>query len=150
MAQQTYSTKRKEVVRNWHLIDAENRVLGQISTEIVTLLMGKNKVDYTPSLEMGDRVVVINAKAVVLTGNKEDGKVYKWHTGYRGGLKEAKVSEIRAKDATKLITNAVNGMLPKNRLRKVRMANLHVYEKSTHPYTAQIKVESSDSKKGDK
>lgn len=151
MAQQTHSTKRKDVVRKWHLIDASNKVLGQISTEIVTLLMGKHKVDYTPSLDMGDKVVVINAKKIVLTGNKELGKVYHWHTGYMGGIKDTTAAEIRAKDATKLITKAVNGMLPKNRLRSVRMANLYVYEDSNHPYTAQVNHgKSSNKSKGDK
>jgi len=150
MAQQTHSTKRKDVVRKWHLIDASNKVLGQISTEIVTLLMGKHKVDYTPSLDMGDKVVVINAKKVVLTGNKEFGKVYHWHTGYMGGIKNTTVSEIRSKDATKLIKMAVNGMLPKNRLRGVRMANLYVYEDSNHPYAAQVNYKKSNKSKGDK
>ena len=147
MAQQTHSTKRKDVVRNWHLIDAKNQVLGKISADIVAKLMGKNKVDYSPSLDMGDRVVVINAKEVVLTGNKEDRKVYHWHTGYMGGIKQATAGEVRAKNAAELVTRAVNGMLPKNRLRKVRMANLHVYEGSDHPYTAQTSKKSS---KGDK
>lgn len=147
MAQKTHSTKRKEITRNWHLIDAKGQVLGKISAEIVTILMGKNKIDYSPSLDMGDRVVVINAKEVVLTGNKEERKVYHWHTGFMGGIKDKTAAEVRAKNATELVTRAVNGMLPKNRLRKVRMANLHVYEGATHPYTAQTSKKSS---KGDK
>ena len=148
MSQKTYSAKRKDVKRNWHLVDADGMVLGQLATKVCDLLIGKHKVDYTPSLEMGDRVVVINAEKVVLTGNKEGRKTYYWHTGYMGGIKQATASEIRKKDATKLITNAVNGMLPKNRLRKVRMANLHVYNDDKHPYGAQLSNKSSQ--KGDK
>lgn len=138
MAQKTYSIKKEDVKVNWHLIDATDKVLGKTATEIVTLLMGKHKVNYTPSMDMGDKVVVINSKNIVLTGNKDQRKIYRWHTLYRGGLKESTAAEIREKNPNKLIINAVTGMLPKNRLRNDRLANLYVYEGNEHPHAAQV------------
>ncbi len=139
MTKTTSATKKKEVVKKWHHLDAENRVLGQLANEIVELLMGKHKVNYSPNMNMGDGVIVTNSKKVVLTGNKELGKVYYRHSRKVGNLKSLTASQIRAKNPNKLIYLAVKGMLPKNKLRKARLANLKIYEGAEHPHEAQIK-----------
>ena len=119
----TYSAKPLEVERKWYLIDAENEVLGRLATKIANILRGKNKPEYTPHVDTGDFVIVINAEKVVLTGKKETDKKYYHHTGYPGGLKSASVKEVREKAPEKLIENAVRGMLPHNTLGSEQFQN---------------------------
>lgn len=116
------------------LFDASGKVLGRLSSEIAQVLRGKDRVDYTPNIDNGVRVVVINSDKVVLTGAKEKEKKYYHHTGYSGGIKEINVSDQRKKDSTWIIKNAVKGMLPKNKLAKVMMTHLHVFADDKHKY----------------
>ncbi len=139
MIVKTEIPKAKEWKREWHLVDVGGKVLGRVATEIVAMLMGKKKVNYAPNVDMGDRVVVINANQVVLTGKKESGKVYRRHSQYPGGMKELRAAELRRKRPGKMIELAVKGMLPDNRLRKRRMARLTVFGGSEHPYENQLK-----------
>ena len=135
----TYTAKKSELKPEWHLLDAENQVLGKLSTQIVTILMGKNKVTYSPNLNCDEQVVVINSSKVVLTGNKEMGKIYQSHSGMVGRLKTKTAEQVRKVNPNKMIFNAVRGMLPKNKLRKRRLANLHIYAGSENPHSAQVK-----------
>lgn len=114
----------KNFARETHTIDASGKVLGRLSSEIAHLLIGKHKVDYSPEADMGDKVVITNADKVVVTGNKEDQKVYRKHSGYPGGFKEVAYAKLKKEQPNKIIQAAVKGMLPKNRLQKVRMARL--------------------------
>lgn len=134
----TYSIKKAELDSKWHLIDADGKVLGRIATEIVALLVGKNKVNYTPNLNCGDYVIVINSKKVVVTGNKEEDMYFYRHSGVVGNLKKANISTLRKSNPNRIIYEAVKGMLPKNKLRKVRLSNLRIFEGSEHPHTAQV------------
>jgi large subunit ribosomal protein L13 len=143
----TYSQKPSEVSRRWILIDAASAPLGRVSTEIAKYLIGKYKPTYTPHIDGGDYVVVINAKDAVVTGDKERGKVYYRHSGFPGGIKDARLEEVREKFPERIIENAVKGMLPKNKLSPERMARLKVFAGSEHAHAAQkpekitIKVE---------
>lgn len=134
----TYSQKPTEVERNWVLIDAaEAPTLGRLSAKIATLLTGKAKPTYTPHTDGGDYVVVINADQVKVTGNKEEDKMYYRHSGFPGGLKEASLKELRAKNPTMIIEKAVYGMLPTNKLRDDRMKRLKIYAGAEHNHVAQ-------------
>jgi large subunit ribosomal protein L13 len=133
----TYSQKPTEVSRRWILIDAKDAPLGRLSTEIAKYLIGKYKPSYTPHVDGGDYVVVINAKETVVTGNKEDDKIYYRHSGFPGGIKDATLKEVREKFPERLIENAVKGMLPKNKLSSGRMQRLKVFPGSEHAHTAQ-------------
>lgn len=133
----TYSQKPTEVTRRWVLIDAKDAPLGRLSTEIAKYLIGKYKPSYTPHVDGGDYVVVINASETVVTGNKEDDKIYYRHSGFPGGIKDATLKEVREKFPERLIENAVKGMLPKNKLSDGRMARLKVFAGSDHAHTAQ-------------
>ena len=133
----TYSAKPLEVERKWYLIDAEGEVLGRLATKVANILRGKNKPEYTPHVDTGDFVIVINAEKVVLTGKKETDKIYYHHTGVPGGLKSASVKEVREKAPEKLIENAVKGMLPHNTLGDEQFQKLKVYAGSQHPHAAQ-------------
>lgn len=124
--------------RQYHLFDANNKVLGRLSTEIVTVLTGKNKVNYAPHIDGGDVVVVINAQKVRVTGNKEIGKKYHDYTGYAGNLKEVTVKEMREKDAGEIIRRSVVGMLPKNKLGRKMQTRFFIYNGSE--YTEKIDV----------
>lgn len=130
----TYQPKEKDIKRNWHLIDADGKVLGRLSTQIAQLLIGKHKVNYATHMDMGDNVVVINASKVILTGKKAADKVYFSHSGYPGGLKEVKYTKLMKDNPSEVITRAVTGMLPKNRTQKKRLARLKVYPGSNHKY----------------
>jgi large subunit ribosomal protein L13 len=136
----TVFPSKNEVIRAWHLIDADNKVLGRVASEIARILMGKNKPIYTPFLDTGDHVVVINASKVRLTGRKEEQKVYRRHTGYPGGLIETAVKEVRANHPTRIVEDAVAGMLPKTKLGKHMIKKLKVYAGDTHPHQAQQPV----------
>ncbi len=133
----TYIPKSEEIERNWRLVDADGKVLGRIATEIADILRGNNKPVFTPHLDTGDFVVVVNAEKIKLTGNKMADKVYYHHTGFPGGIKGITAEKLLEKEPGKLITEAVKGMLPKNKLRKQFMGKLKVYVGSKHPHEAQ-------------
>ena len=135
-----YIQKPSEVQRKWHLIDAEGKTLGRLSTEIAKLLRGKHKVTFTPHVDGGDYVVVINADKIEVTGKKRDNKVYRHHTGYIGGLKEINFKKLQEKKPEEVIRLSVSGMLPKNKLRAPMMKRLRIFAGSEHTHQAQ-KVE---------
>lgn len=137
MTKKTYSQKPSEVTRRWILVDAKDAPLGRIATQISKYLIGKYKPTYTPHIDGGDYVVVINAKETVLTGNKETAKLYYRHSGFPGGIKDASVKEVREKFPERLIEEAVKGMLPKNKLSPERMKRLRVFAGAEHAHTAQ-------------
>src|SRR5438477_5138988 len=124
-------------LRKWHVIDADGAVLGRLAVQIANILRGKNKPVYTPHLDAGDFVVVINAEKVVVTGKKETNKKFMTYSGWKGGEKYTSVEQVRARHPEKLITHAVRGMVPKNRLGRVLMTKLKVYRGSDHPHAAQ-------------
>jgi large subunit ribosomal protein L13 len=125
------------VESRWHLIDAGGRVLGRIATEAARLLQGKHKASYTPFIDTGDHVVVVNAAKVKLTGRKEDQKIYRQHSGYEGGLREERARIVRQRKPEKLVEDAVRGMLPKTKLGEAMYRKLKVYAGPDHPHAAQ-------------
>jgi large subunit ribosomal protein L13 len=125
------------VSRRWHVIDAEGRVLGRIATEAARLLQGKHRAQYTPFLDTGDHVIVVNAGKVKLTGRKETDKIYRRHSGYEGGLREMRATDLRKRRPTRLVEEAVRGMLPKSKLGDAMYRKLKVYERADHPHAAQ-------------
>jgi large subunit ribosomal protein L13 len=133
----TYLPKVDLNQRKWHVIDADGAVLGRLAVQVADILRGKNKPVFTPHLDAGDFVVVINAEKVALTGKKETQKEFMTYSGWKGGERFRTVAEIRAKHPEKLITHAVKGMVPKNRLGRVLMTKLKVYKGSEHPHSAQ-------------
>ena len=133
----TYSQKSSEISREWWLVDASTLPLGKLAVVIADKLMGKSKVTYTPHIDNGDYVVVINAKHLVVTGDKMVAKKYYRHSGYPGGLKELKLEEVIEKDPARAITQAVKGMLPKNKLAADRLARLRVFPEAEHAHAAQ-------------
>lgn len=133
----TYSAKPTEVERNWYVIDASEAPLGRISTVIATYLTGKNKAMYTAHIDCGDHVIVTNASRLVVTGNKLQAKKYYRYSGFPGGMKEATLEQVMAKDPTRAIEAAVKGMLPKNKLLDERMKRLRVYVDENHGHEAQ-------------
>lgn len=133
----TTMAKANEVDRKWYVIDAEDKVLGRLATEVATLLRGKHKPIYTPHVDTGDFVIVINADKVKLTGTKWDNKIHASHTGYPGGRREAVYKEIREKHPERVIEYAVKGMLPKSRLGRSMFGKLKVYAGPNHPHEAQ-------------
>ena len=133
----TYSQKPSEITRRWILIDASEAPLGRVSTVIAKYLIGKYKPTYTPHMDGGDYVVVINAINTVVTGDKEEGKVYYRHSGYPGGISDETLSERREKYPERIIEAAVKGMLPKNKLAADRLARLRIFAGSEHTHTAQ-------------
>ena len=133
----TKSFKISEVNQKWLLIDAENKTLGRLSSRISSILMGKNKSQYTPNNDLGDFVVIINAEKIKLTGNKESQKKYFRHSGYPGGLKSTNVQELRKDKPEQIIFKAVKGMLPKNKLADKMISKLKVYKGPAHPHVGQ-------------
>ena len=123
--------------RKWFVIDANGLVLGKVAAKAAALLTGKHKACYTPFLDTGDHVIVVNAKQIHVTGRKEEGKLYHHHTGYLGGLKTASVAERRAKHPERMIEDAVRGMLPKTKLGRAMFLKLKVYSGASHPHQAQ-------------
>jgi large subunit ribosomal protein L13 len=123
----TRATKAKEIKRNWHLVDAEGKILGRIASQSAKLLMGKDKPDYAPYLDMGDCVVVINAEGVKVTGKKEKQKVYRRYTGYPGGLREESLEHLRERRPEEIVIHAIRGMLPKTKLGRRMITRLYVY-----------------------
>ncbi len=126
--------------KRWHIIDAGGQVLGRIATVAARLLQGKHKASYTPFLDMGDHVVVVNAAKVKLTGRKEDQKIYRQHSGYEGGLREERARIVRQKRPTRLVEEAVHGMLPKTKMGQAMYRKLKVYAGPDHPHAAQKPV----------
>lgn len=133
----TYSQKPAEVTRRWILIDASSAPLGRVATTIAKYLIGKYKPTYTPHVDGGDYVVVINAEKAVVTGAKETDKKYYRHSGFPGGIKEASLSEVRAKYPEKIIASAVKGMIPRNKLAADRLGRLRIFVGENHSHTAQ-------------
>ena len=147
----TFSIKPSEIQKKWILIDADGVVLGRLAAKVATILRGKEKPTYTPHMDMGDNVIVINAEKVHLTGNKRDTKTYYWHTGYPGGIKSRTKQEILdGAHPERVITQAVKRMLPGNKLSRQIMTNLRVYAGTDHPHEAQepsvLDVKSMNSK----
>ena len=133
--------KPANVQRKWYLVDAEGKTLGRLAAKVATLLRGKHKPTFTPHVDTGDHVVIVNAEKVVLTGNKMENKTYSTHSGFPGGLKTLTAEHVHRKDPTKLLTKAIEGMLPKNPLGNHMAKKLRVYAGATHPHQAQ-KLES--------
>lgn len=139
----TYSTKDSDINREWHIIDASDKVLGKVATRIAGLLMGKHKPIFSRHLDTGDYVVVINAEKVRVTGNKAKQKLYYRHSGYPGGLKSISLDRMLETHPTRVIENAVKGMLPQNRLRAGMMKRLRIHVGDAHPYQGQVKATSA-------
>jgi len=137
LSYKTVSANKKTVNKQWVVVDAEGEILGRLSTKIAMIIRGKTKPDFTPNVDCGDNVIVINADKVKLTGNKLSDKVYVRYTGYPGGQRFISPKELLAKHPTRIIEKAVRGMLPKNRLGKALFNNLHVYAGAEHPHAAQ-------------
>ena len=133
----TYTAKAHEVQHDWYLVNAQDKVLGRLATQIASRLRGKHKPEYTPHVDDGDNVIVINAEKVVFTGAKTDDKVYYRHTGYPGGLKETNFKKLQAKKPARVLQLAVKGMLPKGPLGYAMLRKLKVYAGATHPHSAQ-------------
>ena len=133
----TFTPSAKTVDRQWHIIDADGRVLGRIATQAARLLQGKHKAEWTPFLDRGDHVIVVNASKVKLTGSKEEQKLYRYHSGYEGGLRQERAKTVRQKDSRRIVEEAVRGMLPKTKLGSAMYGKLKVYAKSDHPHAAQ-------------
>lgn len=133
----TYSAKPETVERDWYIVDAENKTLGRLSTEIARRLRGKHKPEYTPHVDTGDYIVVINAEKVYVSGNKRTDKMYHHHTGYIGNLKSISFDKLIEKAPERVIESAVKGMLPKNPLGRAMFKKMKVYAGSEHPHTAQ-------------
>jgi large subunit ribosomal protein L13 len=137
----TFSAKAESIERKWYLIDAAGRVVGDVAVQAANLLRGKNKPTYTPHIDNGDNVVIINADKVALTGKKETEKLYRWFTGYVGGHHERTPRQLRAEGrAHKILSNAVRGMIPHNTLGRNIFKKLHIYNGAEHPHTAQNPV----------
>ena len=133
----TFVAKKDEVTRGWYLVDAENQVLGRMATTIANVLRGKNKPTYTPSVDTGDFVIVVNAEKIALTGNKLADKVYYSHSGYPGGIKSITAGKLIEKKPEELIRLAVKGMLPKNKIARHMLNKLKIYTGAEHPHKAQ-------------
>lgn len=133
----TYSAKKEDVRRQWVEVDAEDMVLGRLASQVARVLRGKNKVTFTPHVDTGDFVIVVNAEKIRLTGNKLDDKVYYRHSGYPGGIKSMTAREMLEKKPDQLVRKAVRGMLPKNRLGRQMLSKLKVYVGPDHPHQAQ-------------
>lgn len=139
MKTKTSVTKGNVIARNWHLIDLKDQTLGRICVKIANILMGKDKVDFSPNRDAGDYVVAINAKEIHVTGKKMTDKIYYHHTGYAGHLRELTLAQLMAKDPREVIVHGVKGMLPKNKLRDRRLTRLKIFVDANHSYNDKIK-----------
>ena len=137
MKYKTQWTKPSEITRDWYLVDVKDGIVGRVSTQIASLLIGKSKPEIVPNVDCGDYVIVINSDKVGLTSDKDQRKFYRRHTGYPGALKEIRFDEQMKKDSTQVIINAVKNMLPKNKMRDMRMARLFVYKDENHKQEGQ-------------
>ena len=133
----TYTPKKFEIERTWHLVDAEGLVLGRMATEIATILRGKHKATYAPHIDTGDHVIVINADKVVLTSGKAERKIVYRHTGFPGGIRSDTYGDLLSKKPAEIVRQSIRGMVPKNRLGRQQMSKLQVYAGPTHPHQAQ-------------
>jgi large subunit ribosomal protein L13 len=133
----TFSAKVHEVRRDWYIVDASDKVLGRVATEIARRLRGKHKAEYTPHVDTGDYIVVINAEKITVTGRKSKEKIYYHHTGFPGGIKSVSFEKLQAKNPIRIIELAVKGMLPKNILGREMYRKLKVYAGNEHPHAAQ-------------
>lgn len=133
----TFSAKPETVERDWYIVDAENKTLGRLSTEIARRLRGKHKPEYTPHVDTGDYIIVINAEKIRVTGRKRTDKIYHHHTGYPGGLKSISFDKLIEKAPERVIETAVKGMLPKNPLGRAMYKKMKVYAGNDHPHSAQ-------------
>ncbi len=133
----TYSAKPETVQRDWYVVDATDRVLGRLATEIASRLRGKHKPVYTPHVDTGDYIIVVNAGKIAVTGNKETGKIYHHHTGYPGGIRSVRLAHVRANHPERILESAVKGMMPKNPLGRAMLKKLKVYAGPDHRHTAQ-------------
>jgi len=139
--------KTTEIKRTWHLIDANDRILGRLATEVASLLKGKHKVEITPHIDLGDSVVVINASKIKVTGKKMEQKIYKRFSGYPSGLKEEPLEHLLKRKPEEVIRHAVKGMLPKNKLGTTMLKRLRVYSDEKHSHISQLKSMSKKEKK---
>jgi large subunit ribosomal protein L13 len=137
MTTKTYSPKPTELTHEWYIVDAEGQTLGRLAAELANRLMGKHKPQYSPHLDCGDNIVVINADKIAVTGNKLEAKKYYRHSGYPGGIKETKLGDLMERKPTAALERAVKGMLPKNRLQDARLARLKLYAGTEHPHAPQ-------------
>ena len=139
----TYTPKKSEIERTWHLVDAEGLVLGRMATEIAKILRGKHKATFAPHIDTGDHVIVINADKVVLTSGKAERKIVYRHTGFPGGIRSDSYQDLLAKKPAEIVRQSIRGMLPKNRLGRQQLSKLQVYAGPSHPHQAQkpIKLE---------
>tara|TARA_B100001079_G_scaffold116563_1_gene100252 strand:- start:602 stop:1030 length:429 start_codon:yes stop_codon:yes gene_type:complete len=133
----TESYKRTDIADSWILLDAKGQTLGRFAAKVASMLSGKNKPEYTPNADMGDYVVVVNAKEINVTGKKLDQKIYYRHSGYPGGIKSKPLREVMENSASDALKSAVKGMLPKNKLGKQMLTKLKVYDDEKHPHSAQ-------------
>jgi len=133
----TFTPSADKIDRQWHVIDAGNQVLGRVASVAAKLLQGKHKASYTPFLDTGDHVIVVNAAAVRLTGRKEEQKIYRYHSGYEGGLREERAKDVRQKSPVRMVEEAIRGMLPKSKLGDAMYRKLKVYRGADHPHAAQ-------------
>lgn len=133
----TYQPKKEEIERRWYLVNAEGKILGRMATQVARVLKGKHKPIYSPSVDTGDFIVVVNAKKVALTGKKMKDKKYYHHTGYPGGIRETSAEKLLARKPTEMIRIAVKGMLPKNSLGRQMLRKLKIYAGPNHPHEAQ-------------
>ena len=133
----TLSIKQEDVRRSWYVIDATDRTLGRLSTQIALRIRGKHKAEFTPHVDTGDYVVVINAEKVRVTGNKLDDKIYNHHTGFPGGIKSISLAKLMQKSPEKVVEMAVKGMMPKSKLGRSMISKLKVYAGNEHPHAAQ-------------
>lgn len=133
----TFVPTGARIERRWHVIDAETQVLGRIAGVAARLLQGKHRPTYTPFIDMGDHVVIINAASVKLTGRKEEQKLYRYHSGFEGGLREERAKDVRKKDPIRIVEEAVRGMLPKSKMGDAMYRKLKVYAGPDHPHAAQ-------------
>ena len=133
----TYVATPTSVTSRWHVIDAEGKVLGRVASHAARLLQGKHKATYTPFIDTGDHVIIVNASKIKLTGNKETQKMYRRHSGYAGGLREERAGVVRERQPVRLMEEAVRGMLPKSKLGDAMFRKVKVYAGATHPHQAQ-------------
>ncbi len=133
----TVSIRKEDVTRKWYIVDVQNKVLGRVASEVAKILRGKHKPVYTPHVDTGDYVIIVNADKVVLTGDKWSQKLYRWHTGYPGGFREVVAEKMRQRHPERIIELAIRGMLPKNKLGHAMFRKLKVYTTATHPHAAQ-------------
>lgn len=134
----TSTPSKAKLNPSWHIVDAKGKVLGRLASDVASILIGKNKATYTPNINVGDKVVVLNSDLFAVTGSKTTSKLYTRHTGFPGGIKQESLRDLTKRQSEKVIRNAVNGMLPKNKLRKERMSNLYVYKGTEHPHQGQV------------